>query len=285
MPAPTGCAVVADREPLYVCATPPWLSGGKPSGLPVVRQVAHVDSVAKRVMSQANAWAMRSMCAFVMASKYGSPPLYVSAWGTSWRRDAGAMARRRARRAARRRRPRTASPARAATSGAGRASAARAAPAAPAAGRRRRARKSTTLLPRRFCAAPPPRLAGSFAEHEAGEQQVERLHRIDDLGQRHAARAVRQRLARLGVVVADAERDAGHARGSCPAPARPPGTDRARVLAASRRVDAAAGQDRPGRVVTVGVRQQIDALDDQQLVLVPVERLEAGRPRPTSVVS
>ena len=34
-----------------------------------------MKNVAKRVTSQANACASRSMNAFVMASKYGSPPL------------------------------------------------------------------------------------------------------------------------------------------------------------------------------------------------------------------
>ena len=100
----------------------------------------------------------------------------------------------------------------------------------------------------------------------AGEQRVERLHRIDDLGQRRAARTVRQRQARLRAIFADADRDAGHPRGRTQLALDRHVLIERRVLRLAA-LDVAAGQDRARRVVPVGVRHQVDPLDRQDLAL------------------
>ncbi len=68
---------MSDEE--YVCATEPWLSAGNLSGVPMYDR-SFMNSVAKRVTSQARACASTSMCASVIASKNGSPPLYCSSF-------------------------------------------------------------------------------------------------------------------------------------------------------------------------------------------------------------
>src|SRR5690606_14670334 len=110
----------------------------------------------------------------------------------------------------------------------------------------------------------------------------ERFDRIDDFAERLAAGATRQREPRRQVSVTDSQSDARHAAVAAEALLdRQELVERAVLRLAA--IDTAARQDGGGRVMAVGVRQEIDAFDRDDLVLEAlaggggvVERLEAA---------
>ena len=197
-------------EPLYVCATPPWLSAGSPSGLPAYDR-SFMNSVAKRVMSQAKACASMSMSVLVIASKYGSPPLYCLSFGNVLASGVpGACRRRRCRPSSARR---TASRGRAASPGAGPASAARRPPAARQAVDVLAHEVDHALAQARVAASPrpppPDRSPATKPENSVSNACTGSMI----FGSGAPPGPYDSVVPGLRAVVADAERDAGHARG------------------------------------------------------------------------